>query len=265
MARDRRQFAPALVVSLLVHGGVLALALFAWPHKSRPLPFGSAVPVTIVSDAPLTDVSPAVQGPELDALTEEPIPDLPPEAVAPPAPEPVPAPPEAKPTTKPNDKAKPAPSPDAKSQKRAELDFDALEKRLQKSGGGKPKPAGGNKGPTRPPSAPTPRPDAGGKGLNASSLNGLITELQRRWNPNCLVEGGRSVKVSVQIVVAPSGYLIGKPKVTRKSGGNDDLVRAGEARAISAVTGAQPILGLPDELVGETLILNFDAQKACEL
>jgi len=263
MAMDRRQLAPALLVSVMVHAGLLGLALFAWPHTSKPLPFGSAVPVTIVSDAPMTDVAPAVEGPELDPLTEEPIPDAPAEVPLPPAPDPIPA--ETKTPSKPADKAKPTPTPSPKSNKRSELDFDDLEKRLKKTGGGKPKPGGGDKGPARPASAPTPRPDGAGKGLNASSIAGLQAELQRRWNPNCLVEGGRSVKVTIQIVVAPSGFLIGEPKVVRKSGGSDDLTNAGATRAISAVKGALPFRDLPDGYIGEKLNINFDAQTACSL
>jgi protein TonB len=263
MARERRNLGPALVVSLAVHAGAVALALFYLPKEGPKLPFGSAVPVTIVSDAPMTDVAEAAQGPEeLDALTEEPLPEIPPAVVAPP--DPIPAPVPEKTPAKPAEKPKPAPSPTPKPKKVAELDFDALEKRVQKAGGGKPQSGGEKKGPARPPTAPQPRPDGKGTGVNASSIAGLVDELQRRWNPNCEVEGGSRVKLTVQIRVAPSGQLLEPPKIIRGLS-NEPMVQAAATRARLAVTSSVPFRNLPDEYYGEALNLTFDAQKACSL
>jgi protein TonB len=261
MRREGGPFGAALLVSLVVHAGLLALALFFMPRNAPSLPFGSAVPVTIVSNAPMTDVSAALQGAqEADALTEEPIPLLPPELVAPPAPTPLPT--EARTPTKPAEKARPAVSPGAKPQQRAELDFDALERRLQQAGGGKPRPAGGDKGPTRPATAPQPRPDGAGKGLNASSIQGLVDELNRRWRPNCDVEGGARVKLTVQVRISPSGQLLTEPRVTRGLS-NDPMVEAAATKAKLAITASLPFRNLPEDYVGEPLNLNFDAQQAC--
>lgn len=260
MARERRQIAPALIASVVVHLGVGLLALFAWPHQSKPITLG-AVPVTIVSDGP-AELRKTQQGPEeLDALTEEPIPELPPEPVAPPAPEPTPTP---KPVPeKAQEKAKPQPSP--KPQKQANLDFDDLEKRLQKAGGGQPK-GGGQKGPPRPATSPKPTPKGGvGGGPPGEWLKGLQAALYEYWNPNCFVEGGRSVKVSVKVTLSPSGRVIGKPEIVRSSGADPKLVEAGETRAILALNRAQPFKDVPPDFAGEPLTLNFDAQKACAL
>jgi outer membrane biosynthesis protein TonB len=260
MARERRQIAPALIASVVVHLGVAALALFAWPHQSKPITLG-AVPVTIVTDGP-AELRKTQEGPEeLDALTEEPIPELPPEPVAPPAPEPAPTP---KPVPdKAQEKAKPQPSP--KPQKQANLDFDDLQKRLEKAGGGQPK-GGGKKGPPRPPTSPTPQPKGGaGGGPPGEWLQGLLADLYKYWRPNCFVEGGRSVKVSVKVVLSPSGRVIGEPEVIRSSGADPALVDAGKTRAVLAVNRAQPFKGMPPELAGDSLTLNFDAQKACAL
>jgi protein TonB len=266
MARDRRSFAPALVVSVVVHVGVIALALLYLPKETKKAPFGSVVPVTIVSNAPMTSVAPAIEAPmETDALTDEPLPDLPPTVEAPPAPEPIPAPqptPPPKPTPKPAEKPKPTPA--SKPVKQAELNFDDLEKRLRKAGGGQTAPSGGRQGPPKPATSPTPRPDGKGKGINASSIAGLVDELQRRWNPNCEVEGGSRVKLTVQIRVAPSGQLLEPPKIVR--GLSDDaMVQAAATRARLAVSSSVPFRNLPEEYYGEALNLNFDAQKACSL
>lgn len=262
MARERRQIAPALIASVVVHLGVAALALFAWPHQSKPITMG-AVPVTIVTDGP-AELRKTQEGPEeLDALTEEPIPELPPEPVAPPAPEPTPTP-EPKPVPeKPREKAKPQPSP--KPQKQADLDFDDLQKRLEKAGGGQPK-GGGKKGPPRPATSPKPTPDGGaGGGPPGEWLQGLLADLYKYWRPNCFVEGGRSVKVSVKVVLSPSGRVMGEPQIIRSSGATPELVEAGKTRAVLAVNRAQPFKNMPPELAGDSLTLNFDAQKACAL
>lgn len=261
MPRERRQFAPALIASVVVHLGVAALALFAWPHQSKPITLGS-VPVTIVTDGP-AELRKTQEGPELDALTEEPIPELPPEPVAPPAPVPTPTP-EPKPTPeKPKEKAKPTPSPTPKKQ--TNLDFDDLEKRLKNNGGGRPE-GGGTKGPPRPPTSPKPTPNGGaGGGPPGEWLQGLLADLYKYWRPNCFVEGGRSVKVSVKVVLSPSGRVIGEPEIIRSSGASPELVEAGKTRAILAVNRAQPFKNMPPELAGDSLTLNFDAQKACAL
>ncbi len=262
MARERRKLAPALIASVVVHLGVGLLALFAWPHESKPITLG-AVPVTIVTDGP-AELRKTQQGPEeLDALTEEPIPELPPEPVAPPAPVPTPTP-EPKPVPeKPKEKAKPTPSPTPKKQ--ADLDFDDLEKRLQKAGGGQPK-GGGQKGPPRPPTSPKPTPNGGaGGGPPGEWLQGLLADLYKYWRPNCFVEGGRTVKVSVKVVLSQSGRVIGEPAIVRSSGADPELVKAGETRAVLAVNRAQPFKNMPPELAGDSLTLNFDAQKACAL
>lgn len=260
MARDRRSIAPALIASVVVHLGVAALALFAWPHQSKPITLG-AVPVTIVTDGP-AELRKTQEGPEeLDALTEEPIPELPPEPVAPPAPKPAPTP---KPVPdKAAEKTPPKPSP--KPQKQANLDFDDLQKRLEKAGGGQPK-GGGKKGPPRPPTSPKPTPNGGaGGGPPGEWLQGLLADLYKYWRPNCFVEGGRSVKVSVKVVLSPSGRVIGEPQIVRSSGASPELVDAGKTRAVLAVNRAQPFKNMPPELAGDSLTLNFDAQKACAL
>ncbi|RYF89839.1 MAG: hypothetical protein EON95_18050, partial [Caulobacteraceae bacterium] len=125
---------------------------------------------------------------------------------------------------------------------------------------------GGKKGPPRPPTAPTPQPKGGaGGGPPGEWLQGLLADLYKYWRPNCFVEGGRSVKVSVRIVLSPSGRVMGEPKIVKSSGADEALVSAGETRAVLAINRAQPFKNMPPELSGDSLTLNFDAQKACAL
>src|SRR5260221_370013 len=121
---------------------------------------------------------------------KEPVPQAPRESTPPaPPPKPAPPPPTPKPIPTP---ANPVPAPAAKPQK--SLDLDALSasiSRLQKPS--TPKPSSAAKGPARPETALQARP-ALGAGVSAAALTGLTDELQRRWNPNCDVEGGRDVQ-----------------------------------------------------------------------
>ena len=82
----------SLVASAGLHLLVLASMLITWPW-AKDLKVGTVVPVNIVSNAPSTDLRPAVEAPEEQtAMTEDPVPDAPMEAVAP-TPEPTPTPP----------------------------------------------------------------------------------------------------------------------------------------------------------------------------
>ena len=38
-------------------------------------------------------------------------------------------------------------------------------------------------------------------------------DLERRWNPNCAVEGGADVNLTVQVVLTAQGRVVGRPQV----------------------------------------------------
>jgi len=269
----------SLVASAGLHLLVLASLLISWPW-SRVLKVGAVVPVNIVSNAPATDLRQAVEAPEEQAAaTEEPVPDAPLETTAPtpeptpepPAPKPTPTPPKPTPTPKPAPPkpAPPTPAPTPKPTPKAaakpaekSLDLDSLLAGLPKprSGG---KASSAAKGPARPETATQARPDFG-SGANAAALAGLTEELQRRWNPNCDVEGGRDVRVQVNFLIGQGGLVQGQVST---SGGEERsanaVVRAGAERAISAVYGASPFRTLPRDFYGQRVKVNFNAAKAC--
>lgn len=260
LASDRR---PALAASLVLHVGVFALALVTLPG-TKDLRIGSAVPVNIVPNAPTTDLRAAMQSdtPE-SAQTEEPAPETPVEAVAP---TPAPAPPAvavAKPAPPPKPALKPAAKPAPAKPEKPSLDLDALEASLAKTprGGGRPATAGA-KGPPRAETAPLARP-AAGTGLSASALSGLAEELQRRWNPNCEVEGGRDVKVRAIFVIGPAGQVVGGVDVGGQDRSPNPVVQAAAERAIRAVYQAAPFRNLPRDLLGSRIAVNFNAREAC--
>jgi outer membrane biosynthesis protein TonB len=257
----RRDISPALMGSVLLHATVAALFLISW-NLSRDLKVGSVVPVTIVSSAPSADIRPAVEAPEPQtAQTEEPVPEAPLESAAP-EPQPAPVPPAPAPkATKPAEKL-PAvkPAPPAKPEKG--LDLDALSASVSKMV--KPaatKPSSAAKGPARPETALLARQTVG-TGVSAAALTGLTDELQRRWNPNCDVEGGREVQVRVAFVIGAGGQVVGDV-TSQIRGAHTAVSQAAADRAVRAVYAAAPFRNLPREFYGDKIAVNFNAREAC--
>jgi len=278
----RREQSPALMGSLALHAAVAAALLVSWPW-ARDLKVGSVVPVTIVANAP-ADPSPAEQAPlEQPAMTEAPAPEAPPEVV-PPAPQPVPAPPTPAPKAvsrpapptpapkpAPTPKAVPTPTPKAvqtpapKAPPQKALDFAALEASVSKLIPRQPaaKASSAPKGPTQSQTAPVAR-ETQGSGLDAgAAMAGLAEELQRRWNPNCEVEGGRDVIVRVVFTLNAGGQVAGSPTSQLVRGPSTSVGQAAAERAVRSVYAAAPFRNLPREFYGERIAVNFNAREAC--
>jgi outer membrane biosynthesis protein TonB len=260
----RRELSPAMMGSVLLHAAAAFALLVSW-NFARDLKVGSVVPVTIVSKAPATDVRQAEEAPvEQTALADEPVPQAPLEST-PPAPQPKPAPaPKPEPTpkvVKPVPAPAPAkPAPPAKPEK--SLDLDALSASISKmSKASPPKPSSAPKGPARPETAQQARP-ALGTGVSAAALTGLTDELQRRWNPNCDVEGGRDVQVRVTFVIGAGGQVVGDV-ASQIKGAQTPVSRTAAERAVSAVYAAAPFRSLPREFYGDKIAVNFNAREAC--
>ncbi|WP_372782573.1 energy transducer TonB [Phenylobacterium sp.] len=261
----RREIQPAMLGSVLLHATVAIALLISW-NFARDLKVGSVVPVTIVSKAPAADVRKAEQAPvEQTALADEPVPQAPLESTPPaPQPKPAPPPPTPKPTPTP---AKPIPAPapvkpapPAKPEK--SLDLDALSASISKmQKPATPKPSSAAKGPARPETALQARP-ALGAAASAAALSGLADELQRRWNPNCDVEGGRDVQVKVYFTIGAGAQVVGDV-TTEIQTAHTPVARTAAERAVRAVYAAAPFRDLPREFYGQKIKVNFDAQKAC--
>ena len=271
----RADVSPAMLGSLALHAGVIAILAVSW--GTRDLKVGSVVPVTIVANAPDTDVSPAVQAPEdAAALTEQPVPDAPLES-APPAPEPTPRPPAPtppaakaappKPTPTPTPSAatplaKAAPSKSTTKAAEKGLDLDALAASLSKATRpASARPSSTAKGPARAETAKVAR-NTTGAGLSGLALSGLAEELQRRWNPNCEVEGGRDVAVRVSFTLGAGGQVVGDV-TSQIRGAQTSVNQAAAERAVRAVYAASPFRTLPKEFYGDRIGVNFNAREAC--
>jgi outer membrane biosynthesis protein TonB len=247
-----------------LHVAVAAAFMISWGN--RELKVGSVVPVTIVSTAPDMDTRPAVQAPETQtAATEEPVAEAPPEPVPPP-PTPTPTPPTPTPPPKPAPTPTPKAAPPTKSTtKPAEksLDLDALAASLTRPARNAPqRPSAAPKGPSRAETAPVAR-NTTGTGLAAGiALQGLQDELMRRWNPNCLVQGGGDVMVKATFRLGVGGQLIGDV-ATQITSAKTPVAQVAAERAARAVYATAPMRGLPPEFYRDTISVTFDAREFC--
>ena len=262
MSRTRRiEVSPAALGSVALHGSIALAVMISWGN--RDLKVGSIVPVTIVSNAPDIDTRPAEQAPDTQtAMTEAPVADAPP-APVPPPPQPAAAVPSTK-TAKPIEKAA-TPNVAKLATKPAEkaFDLDALAASLTKPSRNAPqRPASAPKGPTRPETAPVARQTIGTGLAAGAAVTGMTEELQRRWNPNCNVEGGRDVLVRVTFQLGAGGQVVGDV-LSQIQGVRSPVATAGAERAVRAVYAAAPFRGLPREFYGDKVAVNFNAREAC--
>ena len=263
--------------SVALHAAVAAALLISWRHP-RDLKIGAVVPVTIVSSAPAADLSPAIEAPQAQtaqvpeptpAAPPEPLPPAPTPAPLPPTPQPAPpkpapAPPKPAPTLKPAPTVqKPAPAkPQTQAKPEKSLDLDALAASVSKMS----KPSGSKtssaaKGAARPETATQARTGQG-SAATAAAMNGFIEDLQRRWNPNCDVMGGREVTVRATFQVGSSGQLASEV-ATQANGPNPPVTAAAAVRAASAIQAAAPFRSLPREYYGQRISVIFNANEAC--
>jgi periplasmic protein TonB len=253
----RQNYTPATAASVALHGLLVAAVLFMRPW-SRDLPVGSVVAVNIVSNAQVTDMRAAAQADQIQsAQSETPV------AEAPAEPE-LPSP--TAETKLPTPMPMPMPTPTPKSAPAARpskpLDLDALAASIAKTTRSKPAP--GAKGAPQQETALQPRAAAGaGQGLSASAMAGLANELQRRWNPNCDVEGGRDVKIRVNFVLGSGGQILGLVDAGGLENAANPVVKAAAERAIRAVHQAAPFSTLPRDFFGQRIAVNFNAREAC--
>lgn len=279
--------APAFVASFALHAAILLAGIIAWPWLNKPMHLGSVVPVTLISATDAGEMKPAFESPTpTPAQVEQPSPAPEPLPPAPtPAPTPAPPPttrtppqPKAVPHPQPQPKAAPAPSPTpkpkakptptkpapAKAAATSSFDPDALLASLDHASkaAGSRNPAG-QRGPTRPETAVKAQLSPGaGTAVSASALAALGAELARLWNPNCQVEGGGDVVVKVSFRLDSGGRLVGTPRALGGPFGNA-VVQAAADRAVRAVYEGAPFDGLPANLYGQGITVNFDAKQFC--
>lgn len=283
MRRERSDLTGVLVVSALLHAGLLAAGMVSWPWARR-IEQVQVTPVTLLTTEELARLTAAAQSPTPEpAEVEDPLETAPPDAAfeepAPVAPEPPPAPaakaaPKAEPKpAKPVEKTAPGKA-EPKTSAAARppspnVDLNALAESIAKTA----RPSGPTrsaapKGPTRPETDLQARPpDGAARATTQTAMNGIVARLQRVWNPNCAVEAAAGVQVRVRLQLAMDGRLTRAELVDYRDVNaiGDPVVRAAAIRAMSAVSAASPYPGLPQETYDDwrSFVVNFNAKAAC--
>lgn len=273
---------PAVLASGLLHLGVLAAVILLRPPAGDPAGEGPPVTVRLATSGDLAAAQAAAAGPPAAPAPPEPAPPelataeaAPAEPVPPPpvpAPTPTPSParrvaeppaPVPKPTTAarpqslqktpaaPSAASRPATTAPAAAPPRRPaggLDLDALAGQVSRLAGNRPGPAA---------------PSGGARsGPSAAALAGLQDQLQKLWNPNCGVEGGRDVRVRVSFGLSPAGDLSGPVEAGGLERSDNAVARAAAERAIRAVHQAAPFPDLASP-TGQRIAVNFNAREAC--
>jgi outer membrane biosynthesis protein TonB len=278
---------PSFAVSAILHLALFLAAYVTWPLWSKKIDFTQdAVPITIVTSAPVADVRPAEKAEQVQtaaAPEPEPTPEPAPAAPEPaPKPKPTPPPPPA-PTPKPQPAPKPPPPQPQPKAKPQELNLDQLAagpkikttKPAPKSApldlsalAVSPKGAKSNapKGAARPETDLLARLAVGrATALSGDAMSALQAKLNRLWNPNCEVEGGAGVQVRVELKLSSNGYLEGAPTLVSQAGSGvgAGVVEASAQRALSAVKQGEPYTEIPRDGPRD-IILRFNAKQACQ-
>lgn len=265
---------PAILGSIALHVGVLALAFVSWPKKDLPVPMPSSVPVSILSSE-VIEAAPA-DNPSEERITDDGA-SAPTEAVeAPPAPTPAPTPPPTPappaprippkvtppaPTPRPTPTrptppapARPTPprnTPPAATPRRNEpsLDLNALQ------------------GPRRPSTNPG-RPSTGQQGAGQApqasgpQLSALASQIGPNWNVRvvCDLPGGDNVVIRVRVRIDASGRIQGTPVV--EGARSDPAWRAASDSLLQALRATSPF-DLPAGFAAQEVPFRFETAKRC--
>lgn len=106
------------------------------------------------------------------------------------------------------------------------------------------------------------------------SAGGVAEIISRGWLLNCSVDGATRVRLRARIVLDGKGWLVREPEIIDEATGqvidlrkgnydSQDVTIGAAVRARTAVLAAQPYANLPPELVGRSLVIRFNADKAC--
>jgi len=257
---------PAILASILLHGGLAALALVSWPTEApRELDLRSAVPVSIVSDVEIASApadNPQPESSPADAATAppppapEPVPQPPTPTPPPPRPAPTPAPrktppqptpPRPQPT--PPRPQPPQPRPATPAKDTATLDLSTL------TGPNRPRPnsgqnaAAGQQGQGQAPQATGPL------------IAAIASQVYQNWNLTfCSLPGGDDLRVRMEFRLSAEGRIVAGPTLIDPQ--SSAVYRAAADSAVRALRVSAPF-DVPEGFTGAVFRPTFNTDRAC--
>lgn len=290
-----RRPSPAILGSIALHAGVVALALVSWSSKDELQPLVNSVPVSIVSDIEIAaapadnpqeepspddgETAPVETLPEPTPPEPEPTPPAPQPQPrpTPPAPRPTPTPPEKKaPTPAPAPTPRPTPTP---PEKKAPTPTPPRptpappEKKAPATPATPPRPArpapgldlDALAGPPRPTQNPG-RPATGQQGAGAApratgpQLAALGAQVTPNWNINCDMPGMDDLVIRVTVRLSADGQIIGTPRLQDVQ--NDPTWRAASDAMQRALRATSPFT-VPDGFQAQEVPFRFETKRQC--
>lgn len=249
-----------LLLSVLLHAGLVGLALLNWPRATPELTVG-AVPVTIVSDV-VAESAPNPD-PTNQPEAEETDPALDTETTEVAETEPVPAPPrpnQPRPETPPRKTTTPTPTPNPRPDtsnasrpapnrptESAGLDLDAI----------------AGERPARPrPNRPNPGDSGEGRARTTTGPQwaAIGEQISDNWRVQCAVAGVDDLVVEVRLTLSSEGRVVQGPTIVNPR--PDPVFRAAAEAMLRAVRAAEP-LEVPDGFTTQSRTFRFLARDAC--
>lgn len=250
---------PSFLGSVLLHAGVIGLALIGWPKEpDAPREMMGSVPVSIVSEMTVTAAAPDNPADELITEDGSSSPELPAEVL--PEAEPTPTPPLQRPEPVPKTTPRPQPEqprtpprqtpPQRPAQPREEpgLNLGELSERPQR-GNTRGRPSTGDSGAGQAPRA-----------MGRADLQSVGAQVTPHWNPPCHLPGIEDVSLSVQVRMSEDGRLIGSPRVRNPR--SDATGRAASDSILRAIR-IPPRYRMPVGYEEQDFILTFPLDQAC--
>ncbi|MDQ1154408.1 hypothetical protein [Brevundimonas sp. SORGH_AS_0993] len=285
-----RRPSPAILGSLALHAGVVALAFVSWPRKTdEPTPLVASVPVSIVSeetvqaaavDNPQPEPSPddaataPVQQPDPVPPTPQPTPPQPqpqprptpprPQLRPTPAPAPTPKPTPARPQPTPPRPQPPAPTPPTKAQPTPRPATPAPNRPAPQ----RPEPSldlNALAGPRRP-TPNTGRPAAGQQGAGTASqatgpqITAIFNQVYPNWILPCDIPGADQLRIQVELTLSPDGRITRGPALINAQSSN--VYRAAADGALRALRQTAPF-DVPQGFPGGVYRPTFNTERAC--
>ena len=289
-----RRPSPAILGSLALHAGVIALAFVTFSHKvdEDETPLVASVPVTIVSEevvqaAPADNPQPE-PSPD-DAATApvqqpDPVPPTPQPTPPQPAPRPTPTPPRptpARPAPAPTPTPTPRPTPPRPTPPRPQPATPTPPTKAPTN----PRPA--TPAPARPaPQRPEPsldldalagptrptnnrgRPATGQQGAGTASqatgpqIAAIFNQVYDHWNINvtCSMQGGDELRIQVELTLSADGRITRGPSLINAQ--SSAVYRAAADSALRALRQAAPF-DVPQGFPGGVYRPTFNTERAC--
>lgn len=251
--------APSFLGSLLLHAGVIGLALIAWPKEAdAPREMMGSVPVSIVSETTVLAAAPDNPADELITEDGSSSPELPAEVL--PEAEPTPTPPlqRPEPVPKTTPRSQPEqprtpprqPPPQRPTQPREEpgLNLGELSERPQR-GTTSGRPSTGDSGAGQAPRA-----------MGRADLQSIAGQISPHWNPPCHLPGIDGVTLRVQVRMSEDGRLVGSPRILNPR--NDATGRAASDSILRAIR-IPSRYRMPVDYEEVDFVLNFPLSDAC--